>query len=191
MSMRLAVDAAAAIEAVGVEPGWPGPGPEDPLERSVEPLNRTRNVLRAPALALALVAGLCLLTGPARAEPLEVPDPEQWSQLAPAEQAARQAAIAQRLQQATPAEREAFRRALRERLERLTPAQRQALADRAREHWERLPPQERERLLAERRARVQAMSPAERRQWLQQRQAILEQLSPQEREALRQPLPTR
>lgn len=147
-----------------------------------------RRVARRVAVLAILLLGLAWAIG-ARAQPLEVPDPQAWAQLSPAEQAARRAEIAQRLKQAPPAERQAFRRALAERLQTLTPEQRQALAGQTLERWNQLSPQERERLQEERRARLQAMTPQERRQLLQQRRAILEKLTPEERARLREPLP--
>ena len=165
----------------------PDPESSRPADTAVCPPGR-RVARRAVMLAFVLI-GLAFAIG-VQARPLEVPDPQAWALLSPAEQAARRAEIAQRLKEATPAERQAFRRALAERLETLTPQQRQELAGRARERWDQLSPEERERLQQERRARVQAMTPQERRQLLQERRAILEKLTPEERARLREPLRT-
>ena len=132
-----------------------------------------------------------LLFGAAAHAAPEVPDPQAWSRLSPAEQAERRATLRQQLEASTPEERQAFRSALRERLQRLTPEQRDALVDRTRERWQALPPAQRERLADERRERLRAMSPAERRQMLRERRAVLESLSPEERATLREKLPVR
>jgi hypothetical protein len=143
--------------------------------------------LIAHTLSAALIG---LAASAAHAAP-DVPDPQAWSRLSPAEQIERRAELRRQLEASTPEQRQAFRSALRERLQSLTPEQREALVNRTRERWQALPPAQRERLADERRDRLRAMSPAERRQMLRERRAVLESLSPEERATLREKLPVR
>ncbi|OYW31554.1 MAG: hypothetical protein B7Z51_05040, partial [Methyloversatilis sp. 12-65-5] len=64
------------------------------------------------------------LSGSARAELPDIPDPHAWSTLPAAERDARASALRERLRAATPDERRQFRERLRERLSALPPEQR-------------------------------------------------------------------